>query len=55
MSGSGGSCPGIFSDFHFDIQIDTKLFCAESTVIHGFQRFDISFNRTAVIEEYFKE
>jgi hypothetical protein len=49
MSGSGCGCPGIFSDLHFDVQIDTKLFRAESTVIHGLQRSAFSFNRTVVI------
>ena len=46
MSDSGCSWPGIFSDLHFDVQIDTKLFRAESTVIHGFQRFTFSFYQT---------
>ena len=44
-----GGYPGIFSDLHFDIQIDTKLFRAEPTVIQGFQRFALSFHRTVVI------
>jgi hypothetical protein len=48
MSGSEGGYPGIFSDLHFDVQIDTKLFRAESPVIQGFQRFAFSFNRTVV-------
>jgi hypothetical protein len=26
MRGSAGGCPGIFSDLHFDVQIDTELF-----------------------------
>jgi hypothetical protein len=53
MSGSGGGCPGIFSDLHFNVQIDTKLFHAEPTIIQGFQRFTLSFNRTVVKQDTF--
>jgi integrase len=53
MSGSGGGCPGIFSDLHFDVQIDTNLFRTESAVIQGFQRFVFSFNRTAVKKSFY--
>ena len=49
MSCSGRGYPGIFSDLHFDVQIDTKLFRAESAVFQGFQRFASSFNRTVVM------
>jgi hypothetical protein len=51
MSFSGCGCPGIFSDLHFDVQIDTKLFHAESAGIQGFQRFALSFNRTVVMSD----
>jgi hypothetical protein len=50
MSGSGCVIPGIFSDFHFDIQVGDTRCRSESIAAHGLQRFGISFNRTAVIQ-----
>ena len=35
-------------ELHFAVQIDTTLHRSESPVIHGFQRFALSFNRTVV-------
>lgn len=48
MSGSGCVIPGIFSDFHFDIQVGDTRHRSESIAAHGFQRLNLSFNRTVV-------
>jgi hypothetical protein len=49
MSGSGCVIPGIFSDFHFDIQVGDNLFPSESIAAQGLQRLDLWFNRTVVL------
>jgi hypothetical protein len=51
ISGSGCVIPGIFSDFHFDIQVGDTRHCSESIAAHGLQRFNLSFNRTVVISD----
>jgi hypothetical protein len=49
MAVSGCVTPGIRPELHFAVQIDTTLHRSESRVIHGFQRFALSFNRTVVM------
>jgi hypothetical protein len=49
MSGSECVTPGIFSDFHFDIQVGDTHHRSESIAAHGLQLFNLSFNRTVVI------
>src|SRR3972149_3517654 len=48
MGGSGCVAPEIRPELHFAVQIDTTVRRLESRVIHGFQRFALSFNRTVV-------
>ncbi|MEO6561857.1 MAG: hypothetical protein ABIN99_02260, partial [Nitrosospira sp.] len=45
--------PGTRPEPYFAIQIDTTLYRSESSVIHGFQRFTLSFNRTVVMRDLF--
>jgi hypothetical protein len=49
MAVSGCVTPGIRPELHSAVQIDTTLHRSESRVIHGFQRFALSFNRTVVM------
>src|SRR3990172_1949392 len=55
MAVSGCVTPGIRPEPHFAVQIDTTLHRSESPVIHGFQRFVLSFNRTVVILSRYTE
>jgi hypothetical protein len=48
IGGSGCVTPGIRPEPHFAVQIDTTLHRPETPFSHGFQRFALSFNRTAV-------
>src|SRR4030067_2075768 len=48
MSGSGCVTPGNHPEPHFAIQVGDTLRLSESVTSHGFQRFALSFNRTAV-------
>jgi hypothetical protein len=45
---ASGQKPGRLPELAIAVQIDTTLRCSEIRVSHGFQRFDPSFNRTAV-------
>jgi hypothetical protein len=46
---ASGQKPERLPELAFAVQIDTTLRRSEIRVSHGFQRFDPSFNRTAVI------
>jgi len=50
MGGSGCVAPEIRPELHFAVQIDTTFRRLKSRVIHGFQRFALSFNRTVVMQ-----
>ena len=45
---ASGQKPGRLPELATAVQIDTTLHRSEIRVSHGFQRFDHSFNRTAV-------
>jgi len=45
--------PGRLPELAIAVQIDTTIYSLETPVSHGFQRFAPSFNRTAVMNEYF--
>jgi len=45
---ASGQKPGRLPELKIAVQIDTTLCRSEILVSHGFQRFDHSFNRTAV-------
>jgi len=47
---ASGQKPGRLPELKIAVQIDTTLHRSEIRVSHGFQRFDHSFNRTAVFK-----
>jgi hypothetical protein len=49
IGASGGAKTGRLPDQHPAVQVGDTLHRSESPISHGFQRFDPSFNRTAVI------
>jgi hypothetical protein len=48
---SGGAKTGKLPDHQPAVQVGDTLYCSESLISHGVQRFDPSFNRTAMILE----
>jgi len=46
---ASGQKPGRLPELAIVVQIDTTLRQLEIRISHGFQRFDPSFNRTAVM------
>jgi hypothetical protein len=52
---ASGQKPGRLPELATAVQIDTTLHRSEIRVSHGFQRFDHSFNRTAVNQRVFRK